>query len=634
MIHDSAFTDPARERRIFAGRLFVTAVGITVLAIVIIVRYVDLQINRHQNFATHSDNNRVHVRPAAPSRGLIYDRNGELLADNRPTYNLTIVRERSKSLDELLGTIGDLIEISDDDIKRFTKRLKRRKPFQQTPLKFNLTEQERGILAVNGFRLNGAEITARLTRFYPNRELFAHVVGYVGRINERETQNIDSIAYSGTDSIGKIGIEKYYENQLLGKVGSEHVETNARGRVMRILDSVGATPGDSLTMHLDSRLQRVAYEAFEGERGALVAIDVKTGGILSLVSAPSYDPNLFVSGISQKNYYALINSSDRPMFDRAIRGQYPPGSTIKPLFGLIGLHNNTITMDYTINDPGYFFMEGIERPWRDHNSKRGGHGRGVDLAEAIIESCDVYFYKMSVKTGIDLLSSYSEMFGLGSVTGIDLPGERPGIMPSRVWKQGARQEAWFNGDTINVSIGQGFMLTTPLQLAVMSARIASKGKMVTPQLVQSVNGVPIVPEAMAADIEIKPEYWDYVHKAMRDVVHSPRGTAKGISKGLDYEIAGKTGTAQVISIDAEEEYDSSKIDKRNWDHALFVAFAPVDDPQIAIGLIVENGEHGSSAAAPIARQVIDAYMKSRPVQTTQVMVAAPGAEDDVTKVAQ
>jgi len=622
MIHDAAFTDPARERRIFAGRLFVTALVVAVMAVIIIARYVDLQINRHQNFATHSDNNRVHVRPSAPSRGLIYDRNGELLADNRPTYNLTIVRERSESLDNLLANVSELIAITDEDTKRFRKRLKRRKPFEQTPLKYNLTEEERGILAVNAFRLQGAEITARLTRFYPNRELFAHVIGYVGRINERESQSIDSIAYSGTDSIGKIGIEKYYEDQLLGTVGSENVETNARGRVMRILDSVDATPGDSLTLHLDSRLQKVAYDAFAGERGALVAIDVKTGGILSIVSAPSYDPNLFVSGISQKNYNQLINSPDRPMFDRAIRGQYPPGSTIKPLFGLIGLHNNSITMDYTINDPGYFFMEGIERPWRDHNSKRGGHGKGVDLAEAIIESCDVYFYKMSVKTGIDMLSNYSKVFGLGDITGIDLPGERPGIMPSRDWKQQARQEAWFNGDTINVSIGQGFMLATPLQLAVMSARIASRGKMIKPVLVQSINAAPVETEITdIPDLEVDSQYWDYVHRAMRDVVHSPKGTAKGISKGLDYEIAGKTGTAQVISIDAEEEYDSSKIEKNKWDHALFVAFAPVDDPQIAVGLIVENGEHGSSAAAPIARQVIETYMKSRPPGDGQLMAA-------------
>jgi len=615
MINDAAFSDPARDRRIFTGRLLIAGLAAIVLTSMVLYRYFDLQVTRHQDFATHSDNNRVHVRPAAPSRGLIYDRNGELLADNRPSYNLSIIRERSENLEQLLEQISSLIDISSDNIERFEKRLKRRKPYERTPLRFNLSEEERGILAVNSYRLDGAEVTARLTRFYPNAELFAHVIGYVGRINERESQQIDSVAYSGTDSIGKIGLEKYYEDRLLGTVGTEHVETNARGRVMRILENVSPLPGTNLTVHLDSNLQKVAHKAFNDERGALVAIDIKTGGILSMVSAPSYDPNLFVSGMSQTNYNQLLHSPDRPLFDRSIRGQYPPGSTIKPLFGLIGLHNNSISMDYSIDDPGYFFMEGIERPWRDHNSKRGGHGTGVDLAKAIIESCDVFFYKMSVKTGIDLLSSYSEMFGLGNLTGIDLPGERPGIMPSRDWKQGARQQAWFNGDTINVSIGQGFMLTTPLQLAVMSARIASRGKLVKPQLVKSINGVATQPIEVREPINMSDEYWDYVHRAMRDVVHSPRGTAKGISSGLDYEIAGKTGTAQVISISAEEEYDSSKIDKSQWDHALFVAFAPVDDPQIAVGLIVENGEHGSSAAAPIARLVIDEYMKSKNKQS-------------------
>lgn len=611
MIHDAAFSDPARERKIFAGRLLVSAFLVLVTGIVVIARYIDLQLTRYEDFATHSDNNRVHVRPVPPSRGLIYDRNGELLADNRPAYILTIVRERTGDLNELLTTIGTLIDITDNDIQRFEKRLKRRKPYEQTPLKYDLTEQERGVLAVNGYRLDGAEVSARLMRYYPDGELFGHVIGYVGRINERESQTIDSVKYSGTDSVGKIGLEKFYESQLLGQVGSEHVETNARGRVMRVLENIDPQPGNNLALHLDSRLQRVAHKAFEGERGALVAIDIKTGGILAMVSAPGYDPNLFTSGISQKNYDSLLNSPDQPLFDRAIRGQYPPGSTIKPLFGLIGLHSNTIAMDYAIDDPGYFIMEGIERPWRDHNSKRGGHGSGVDLAEAIIESCDVFFYKMSIKTGIDLLSSYSEKFGLGQPTGIDLPGERAGIMPSRQWKQSARGQRWFNGDTINTSIGQGFMLATPLQLAVMSARIASRGKMVMPKLVKSINGAALADSEILEQVKINPQYWDYVHQAMKDVVHSERGTAKGISAGLNYNIAGKTGTAQVISIKAEEEYDSSKIDKSQWDHALFVAFAPAEDPQIAIGLIVENGEHGSSAAAPIARMVMDVYMKSK-----------------------
>jgi penicillin-binding protein 2 len=330
-----------------------------------------------------------------------------------------------------------------------------------------------------------------------------------------------------------------------------------------------------------------------------------------MVSTPSYDPNLFVTGISQKNYDSLLYSNDRPLFDRSIRGQYPPGSTIKPMFGLIALQHNIVTPSYQINDNGYFYFKGIERPWRDHNFARGGHGDGVNLSKAIIESCNIYFYGLGVKTGIDLLSEYGSQFGLGARTGIDMPGERPGIMPNRAWKKGAHGQSWFNGDTINTSIGQGFMLTTPLQLAVMSARIASRGDVRTPRLVKSINGIDQPAPQAAANIDISAKHWDYMHRAMQDVVHSSRGTARSINKGLNYKIAGKTGTAQAISIDAEEKYDSSKLNKNQWDHALFVAFAPVKNPKIAIGLIVENGEHGGSSAAPIARAVFDAYMESQ-----------------------
>jgi penicillin-binding protein 2 len=581
-----------------------------VMGLTLISRYVDLQVNQFQNFATDSDNNRVHVRPAAPTRGVIYDRNGEILADNRPTSNLSIIRERTDDLGQLINKVGSLITLTDNDITRFYSRLKRRKPFEPTPLKFNLTEKEQAILAVNQHILDGTKVSARLTRFYPKRDLFTHVVGYVGRINDRESKIINPINYSGTDSIGKIGIEKFYEESLLGEVGSDHVETNARGRVMRVIDHVSPVAGNDLQLHLDSRLQQVAYEAFSGERGSLVAIEIETGGVLAMVSAPSYDANPFVSGISQKAYDALLNSEDKPMFNRSIRGQYPPGSTIKPLFGLIGLQSQSITTDTKIEDPGYFLMEGIERPWRDHNSERGGHGKGVDLAKAIIESCDVFFYKMGVKIGIDTLATSSEAFGLGKKTNIDLPGERSGIMPSRIWKKNARGASWFDGDTINVSIGQGFMLTTPLQLAVMTASIASRGDLIQPQIVKSINGVENPTIKVTESSKISDKYWNYIHESMRDVVHSNRGTARGINKGLTYNIAGKTGTAQVISINASDEYDRSKISERQWDHALFVAFAPAEDPKIAVALIVENGEHGSSAAAPIARTVIDTYIKS------------------------
>ena len=610
MIHKEAFSDPARERRIFARRLIFSMFIMLVMGLTLISRYVDLQVNQFQNFATDSDNNRVHVRPAAPTRGVIYDRNGEILADNRPTSNLSIIRERTDDLGQLINKVGSLITLTDNDITRFYSRLKRRKPFEPTPLKFNLTEKEQAILAVNQHILDGTKVSARLTRFYPKRDLFTHVVGYVGRINDRESKIINPINYSGTDSIGKIGIEKFYEESLLGEVGSDHVETNARGRVMRVIDHVSPVAGNDLQLHLDSRLQQVAYEAFSGERGSLVAIEIETGGVLAMVSAPSYDANPFVSGISQKAYDALLNSVDKPMFNRSIRGQYPPGSTIKPLFGLIGLQSQSITTDTKIEDPGYFLMEGIERPWRDHNSERGGHGKGVDLAKAIIESCDVFFYKMGVKIGIDTLATSSEAFGLGKKTNIDLPGERSGIMPSRIWKKNARGASWFDGDTINVSIGQGFMLTTPLQLAVMTARIASRGDLIQPQIVKSINGVENPTIKVTESSKISDKHWNYIHESMRDVVHSNRGTARGINKGLTYNIAGKTGTAQVISINASDEYDRSKISERQWDHALFVAFAPAEDPKIAVALIVENGEHGSSAAAPIARTVIDTYIKS------------------------
>ena len=605
---DNALSNPEKDRQIFVQRIIVASFFIVLFMLVIISRYFDLQINQYQDFVTQADNNRVHMRPAAPARGIIYDRNGEILADNRSISTLTIIRERTEDLDTLIARISTLIDLSESDIKSFYKQLKRRRPFEQTPLKFNLTEREQAILAVNEHQLSGIKVSARLTRFYPKKDLFTHVIGYVGRINENEQDAIDSVRYSGTDSIGKIGLEKHYEDVLLGNVGQEQVETNARGRVMRLLDRVDPVPGDDVILHIDSQLQQVAHDAFANQQGSLVALDIKTGGVLAMVSAPSYDPNAFVSGISQKSYNALIHSVAKPLFNRAIKGQYPPGSTIKPLFGLISLSHGDITPSTVIDDPGYFILEGVERPWRDHNADKGGHGTGVDLAEAIIESCDVFFYQMGLKTGIDKLYEGGIEFGLGVPTGIDLQGELGGIMPSREWKKRYRGASWFDGDTVNMSIGQGFMLATPMQLAVMTARIASKGKIIQPRLVKSIGGADIPAPIMDATDQIDSTIWTYIHKAMGNVVHSTMGTAKSISRGLTYTMAGKTGTAQVVSIGADEDYDKSKLKKSQWDHALFVAFAPLENPQIAISVIVENGEHGSSTAAPIARRVIDAYL--------------------------
>ena len=608
MLRDNAISDPRQEQKVFSMRVVLSLFIVLGLSSIVLFRYFDLQINRHQDYVTNSNKNRIHIRSVAPTRGLIFDRHGQLLADNRPAFTLNIIPESARDTDQLIARLGSLLTISEKDIAGYKKRAKRSKGFAPVPLKYNLTEEERAILAVNSHVLAGTEVSAQLMRFYPQRELLTHTLGYVGRINDREIRNIDPESYRGTDFIGKIGLEKYYEDALLGQVGTEQVETDARGRVMRVLGRRDPIAGSNLTIHIDSQLQRVALDALKGQRGALVAIDIKTGGILSMVSTPSYDPNLFISGISQKEYDSLLKSPDRPLFNRALRGQYPPGSTVKPLFGLIGLQHKIYDMDYSIYDPGYFFMEGIKRPWRDHNADQGGHGYGVDLAEAIIESCDVFFYTTGIKTGIDLLSKESALFGLGDITGIDLPGEKPGIMPSREWKKNKRKQDWFNGDTINMSIGQGFMLTTPLQLAVMSARIASRGKTVIPKLLKSIDGRELTPEYAKDPIQYEDKYWDYIHQAMVDVVHSEKGTARGISQDISYKLAGKTGTAQVISIHEKDKYDSSKIDKSKWDHALFVAFAPADNPQIALGLIVENGEHGSRTAAPIARKVIDTYL--------------------------
>ena len=608
MDENFAFVNDTEMKRLFSRRVFLASMLAIMMGILVLGRYFDLQVNRHQDFVTQSNNNRVLMRPVSPPRGLIFDRNGELLADNQPTYNLTIVNERSNNLEVLIEDLQKLINITTQDVAQFRERLKRRKPYQNIPLKYNLSENERSILAVNSFRLDGAEVFAKLTRYYPQGPYFAHVIGYVGRINETETRNIDTSLYRGTDFIGKLGIEKYYENALLGKLGHEHVETNARGRVMRSLSKEDPIPGANLKLYLDANLQRTAQEILQDRRAAFVAIEIKTGGILAMVSTPSYDPNKFVLGISQTEYSKLVKSKNQPLFNRAIRGQYPPGSTIKPMFGLIGLQNKSITTEHVIDDPGFFILQGVERPWRDHNSEKGGHGDGIDLAQAIIESCDVYFYNMGLDIGIETLASFSSKFGLGQVTGIDLHGEQPGIMPTKLWKKLTLGETWFDGDTINVSIGQGFMLTTPLQLAVMTARIASRGSHIVPKLVDSKNDVHIKNDSVSLmPVDIEAEYWTYMHQAMQNVVHTPQGTAHRIGKDLNYTIAGKTGTAQVISIDADEEYDKTQIDQTQWDHALFIAFAPVEDPEIAMALIVENGEHGSSTAAPIARVILDSY---------------------------
>ncbi len=607
------FIQPETIAALVNGRLLFAGVVALLATAVLVVRYSHLQIERHHDFVTRADNNRIQVRQVAPPRGLIFDRNGLLLAENRPSYSLSVVVQRAGDIDALLAKIAQIVPLSQTEISAFRKSARRAAPYQPVSLKYRLSEAEHARLAVAEHQLDGVEITAQPLRHYPLGEAFAHVVGYVGKINDREAATLDPSHYAAIDSIGQSGVERYYESLLLGEHGREQVETDARGRVMQLLAREEPTPGANLMLSLDARLQLQAYQLLDGQRGALVAIDIASGGVLAMASTPSFDPNAFVTGISHNQYNALINSPDKPMFDRALRGQYPPGSTIKPLFGLVALQEQVIDQHYTIEDNGFFSLPNVERPWRDWNYKTGGHGSRVDLAEAIIESCDVFFYDVSIKTGIDALAAYGEKFALGIKTGIDLPGEAAGIMPSAQWKRQRLNTAWFDGDTINASIGQGFFLTTPLQLAVMTARIASRGDLVTPFVVDASNGVQL--DHPHQQIEIAKPHWDYLHRAMQDVIEGQHGTARGIATD-GYTIAGKTGTAQVISIAADEQYDRDELDQRQRDHALFVAFAPVQQPRIAIALIVENGEHGSSVAAPIARALLDHYMALYPAPST------------------
>ena len=604
-----SISDPNIQRRVVRSRIMGLSLLLAALLAVLLLRYYDLQIKDHQRYATLSDENRVHVRAVAPTRGLIFDRNGVILAENRPSYTLSVVAERTPDLDQLLSELKELLGITDAELARFEEQKSQyRRPYESIPLRFQLTEENVALLAVNEFRLPGIEVEVELVRHYPFNEAFAHSVGYVGRINDREQAVIDKERYEGTHVIGKIGIEKQYEDLLHGAVGYEYVETDARGNVLRVLEREDATPGEDLYLSIDSRLQIRAEELLEGRRASVVAIDVETGEVLALVSTPSYDANMFVTGISYKDYDGLLNDINRPLYDRALLGQYPPGSTVKPLYALAGLATGAVTKDWSIQDYGEFQLPNQERVYRDW--KRGGHGR-VDLRIAVEQSCDVYFYELGNMVGIDVLSEFGHMFGLGQKTGIDMPSEMSGIMPSREWKRAARGLAWYPGDTINASIGQGFSLVTPLQLAQMTANIARRGVSLKPHMVHAVNETE-VEVALNPLVDINPEHWNTIHTAMESVVHSIRGTASAQGRGLSFRMAGKTGTAQVVGIPQDAEYDPELLEEFMLDHALFVSFAPVEDPKIAIAVVIENGEHGSTVAAPVARELTVQWLKENP----------------------
>ncbi len=603
------------ESRLFLSRSLTMLLFCLLLIGALVARLAYLQIVAHEHFTTLSRDNRVKILPEPPNRGLIYDRNGILLADNLPSFRLEITPEQVKDMDATLAALGELVQLRDIDLERFHKQRRRSPNFRAIPLRFRLSEEEVARFAVNRHRFPGVDVAAGLSRHYPFGHLAVHALGYVGRLDERDLQEVDEGAYSGTTHIGKTGLEKTYEAELHGGVGYRQVETNAQGRVLRVLERSAPTPGINLYLTLDSRVQAAAEQAFGGQAGAAVAMDPNTGGVLAMVSLPTYDPNLFVNGIEVKDYRALQDDENRPLFNRVLRGQYPPGSTIKPFVGLGGLEQGITSIQASTFCPGFYTLPGKERKYRDW--KRTGHGT-ITLREAIMQSCDVYFYDLALSMGIDRMHQFLDHFGFGHATGIDINGELSGLLPSREWKRRERNQPWFPGETLISGIGQGFNLTTPLQLAAATAMLANGGYRIKTHIVharQDGDAEQLEPISLPPPValpKVKASNWQKVIDAMEDVVHHARGTARRIGKNVPYRIAGKTGTAQVFGLKEEEEYDAETLAYKLRDHALFIAFAPVDKPRIAVAVIVEHGGSGGAVAAPIARKILDAYLVDNP----------------------
>ncbi len=611
MASHSTLKDHFRETRLFTNRAVIALLLAAALMILLLVRLFDLQVLQHNTYSVLSDKNRVHIRAVPPTRGLIYDRNGALLAENLPSYQLEITRERVTDLDATIAELRQLIDISDENIVRFKKRLKRTQRHKPVPLRTRLSDVEVARFAVNRHRFPGVDTVAHLYRHYPFNGRGVHALGYVGRISEQELQRIDNTNYEGTDFIGKTGIEKFYEDLLHGEVGVEQVETNAQGRTLRVLERAPPIPGLNLYLNLDIELQRIAEAAFGDNNGALAAIDPSDGSVLALVSMPTFNPNLFVGGIDSKTYRVLQDSPDQPMFNRVLRGRYPPGSTVKPFVGLAGLEYGLIDPNVSTYCQGWYMLDGDERKYRDW--KKTGHGH-MDLTQAIVESCDVYFYDLALTLGIDRIFQFLEPFGFNDLTGIDTSGELTGLVPSRQWKRRAKRTPWYPGETLITGIGQGFFLATPLHLAEATATLSRYGHQLRPRLVaatedpdsREIIGLPAVPNIAVPVLDRA--NWDYIIRAMTKVVHSPKGTARRIGQGAKYKIAGKTGTAQVFGIKQDEEYVEEEVAKKLRDHALFVGFAPVENSRIAVAVVVENGGSGGAVAAPIARKVMDYYL--------------------------
>jgi penicillin-binding protein 2 len=605
----SRFTlrDHFRESRLINNRLIFAALLSVLVFSVVIVRLVVLQVLEYEHFDSLSNRNRVDIEPLPPQRGLIYDRHGVIVAENIPTFSLEMVPEKVPDIDTTLSELAELLALTEEDISEFQERLKQHRRFQQVVLRQRLTEEEVARFSANRYRFPGVDIEGRLIRHYPQGNLFAHTVGYVGRINERELQIIDQQDYKGTQQIGKTGVEKEYEDILHGAVGYRQVETNVQGRIVRELMSEPSHSGDDLFLHLDINLQRAALAALMDFNGSVVALDPRTGGVLAMVSKPDFDPNAFVSGISSKEYAALRDSPERPLFDRTLRGHYPPGSTLKPFVALAGLELGVITQQSRVFDPGWYSLPGHDhryRCWKSH-----GHG-WVNIKDAIAQSCDVYFYDLAHALGIDRLHSFLDLFGFGRRSEVDIPSESRGLSPSSEWKRASRSQAWFPGETLISGIGQGFNQTTPIQLAHATAILAMRGVAMKPQVVRASRTAGKSEMRLRASDNVNSlpmedsQHWEAVIDSMVEVIHGARGTARHVGENMPFKIAGKTGTAQVFGIKQDEKYDAEMLERKLHDHALFIAFAPADKPEFVVAVVVENGGSGSKMAAPIARKLI------------------------------
>ncbi len=607
----------------FRLRLAIASGFVLFIFFLLFVRFFYLQVIQHEHYNTLAEANRISVVPIVPNRGIIVDRSGVLLAHNYSAYTLEITPSKVEDVDALIDELATVIEIAPKDRRRFKKLLEESKSFDSLPIRTRLSDEEIARFAANGYRFRGVEINARLFRQYPQGEMFSHVIGHIGRINQQELDELEGKDklpnYKGTDYIGKTGLEKNYEDALHGTTGVEEVEVDSGGRAVRTLSRSAPVSGNNLVLKLDAKLQEVVYRAFGDYRGALVAIDPKTGGVLAFVSKPGFDPNLFVDGIDPQNWKELNESIDRPMVNRALAGTYPPGSTFKPYMALAALTYGKRRPEQTISDPGGFNFGG--HFFRD--DKVGGHGL-VDMYKSIVVSCDTYYYMLANDLGIDNISNFMSQFGFGSRTGIDIAGESKGTLPSQAWKMERFRQKWYAGETISVGIGQGYNAYTPLQLAQAIAAIANDGVMFRPHIVDYIEDLvtrnrTVVQPRPLRTLEIKPEHLQVVKQALVGV--NKEGTGARAFAGAPYVSAGKTGTAQVIALKQGEKYVASRVQERHRDHALFVAYAPADDPKIAIAVLVENAGFGARAAAPIARQVFDYYLLGK-----QPVALKPGKE--------